>query len=127
VIGSRLFNALLRRLPRQFADRFAGELRVDVAALRRDARRRGGWIGEAIYVARELVTLWRLGRAERLRSTERQPQPRFLSSLLVDLTPRDPLTIAVVVTVMALTAIVAAAVPALRAARVDPIDALRTE
>jgi putative ABC transport system permease protein len=52
---------------------------------------------------------------------------RLLSSILYGVGPRDPLTIAVGVSVLAAGAAVAAWVPARRAARVDPVEALREE
>jgi predicted permease len=50
-----------------------------------------------------------------------------LKSLLFGVTARDPLTIALVVAVLMVTALAACAVPALRATRVDPMAALRDE
>jgi Acidobacterial duplicated orphan permease len=50
---------------------------------------------------------------------------RMLSSLLYGVSPRDPLTIAVGTGVLALGAVAAALVPALRASRVDPMDTLK--
>jgi len=52
---------------------------------------------------------------------------RLLSSVLYGVTPRDPLTIGVGVGLVALSATVAAFLPARRAARVDPVEALREE
>jgi len=50
---------------------------------------------------------------------------RLLASMLYDVRPTDPLTLAVVVSIVVSVAIAAAALPALRAARTDPITALR--
>jgi ABC-type antimicrobial peptide transport system permease subunit len=50
---------------------------------------------------------------------------RFLSSLLYQVTPTDPLTITVVTLLLMGVALVASLLPALRASRVDPIVALR--
>ena len=52
---------------------------------------------------------------------------RWVSELLFNVSPRDPLVYAAVGGVLLLVAIVASALPALRAARVDPIIALRFE
>ena len=52
---------------------------------------------------------------------------RFLSSLLVGVTPQDVPTLAAAALVLAVTAIVSAWIPARRAARVDPVTALRAE
>jgi putative ABC transport system permease protein len=52
---------------------------------------------------------------------------RVLRNLLFDLTPTDPVTYASIVIVLALTAAAASWLPARRAARVDPLEALRAE
>ena len=52
---------------------------------------------------------------------------RFLSSLLFEVSPADPLTIATVTVALAAVAAFACTVPALRATRVDPLSALRYE
>jgi ABC-type antimicrobial peptide transport system permease subunit len=52
---------------------------------------------------------------------------RLLSAILYGVTPRDPLTIAAGVALLTLGAAVAAYVPARRAARIDPVEALREE
>jgi ABC-type antimicrobial peptide transport system permease subunit len=51
----------------------------------------------------------------------------LLSSLLYGVRPWDPVTLAVVAAVLAAVALMAAAVPASRATRVDPVSALRAE
>lgn len=52
---------------------------------------------------------------------------RLVESFLYETTPHDPATFATVALVMAATAILAAWLPARRAARVDPVTALRSE
>jgi ABC-type antimicrobial peptide transport system permease subunit len=52
---------------------------------------------------------------------------RLIESFLYDTTPHDVPTFVVVALFMAITAIVAAWLPARRAARVDPVQALRAE
>jgi ABC-type lipoprotein release transport system permease subunit len=50
---------------------------------------------------------------------------RFARALLYEVTPGDPMTFAMVCTVLAVVASVAALVPARRAANVDPATVLR--
>ncbi|HKI72761.1 MAG TPA: ABC transporter permease, partial [Verrucomicrobiae bacterium] len=52
---------------------------------------------------------------------------RFLAAQLYSVTPTDPITFASVVLIFISVAVVACLVPALRAARVDPMEALRYE
>ena len=52
---------------------------------------------------------------------------QFLSGLLFEIEPTDPVTFLAVGAVLAVVALLAAFVPARRATRVDPIDALRAE
>ena len=52
---------------------------------------------------------------------------RLLRSFLFDLAPNDPLTLALAAAMLALVALAAGALPAWRAARLDPMSALRTE
>jgi ABC-type lipoprotein release transport system permease subunit len=50
-----------------------------------------------------------------------------MESLLYGVTPRDPATFAAVALLLLGIALAASAVPAFRAARVHPLEALRTE
>ena len=52
---------------------------------------------------------------------------RFVSELLFDTSPHDPAVFVVVVATLLATAVIASVVPAARAARVDPMEALRAE
>ena len=52
---------------------------------------------------------------------------RYLASVLVGVSPRDPVTLGAVALVFAVTALVASYLPARRATRVDPAVALRAE
>ena len=52
---------------------------------------------------------------------------RPLEGMLYGVAPRDPRTFAFVTLLLSMIAVVASAVPALRAARVDPLEALRSE
>jgi ABC-type antimicrobial peptide transport system permease subunit len=52
---------------------------------------------------------------------------RFMTSLIFDIPPVDPLTFAVVPAVLAAVALAAALVPARRAAALDPMRALRED
>jgi predicted permease len=52
---------------------------------------------------------------------------RVLSSLLFEISPRDPVTFAMVAAVLSVVALAACAVPAWRATRVDPLTVLRAE
>ena len=51
----------------------------------------------------------------------------LIAGLLFDVRPRDPLTFAVAAATLLVVAVVACWIPARRAARVDPLSALRTE
>jgi ABC-type antimicrobial peptide transport system permease subunit len=52
---------------------------------------------------------------------------RLLSNQLYGVSPGDPVTMGGVAAILALTAVLATWIPARRAARVDPIVAMRTE
>ena len=52
---------------------------------------------------------------------------RFLASLLYGVRPLDPLTLTLVAVAMIAVALLASYIPARRATRVDPMEALRYE
>jgi ABC-type antimicrobial peptide transport system permease subunit len=52
---------------------------------------------------------------------------RVIGALLWNVTPRDPLTYTGAAALLALTALLASLIPALKAARTDPLGALRSE
>jgi ABC-type lipoprotein release transport system permease subunit len=52
---------------------------------------------------------------------------RVLSNLLFGVSPRDPLTFAAVVAVIAVVGVAASVTPAWRASRVEPVVALRMD
>jgi len=52
---------------------------------------------------------------------------KAIEAMLFDVSARDPMTIAAVMALLAVTALTASSIPALRAASVDPLVALRDE
>jgi ABC-type antimicrobial peptide transport system permease subunit len=62
-----------------------------------------------------------LGSAAALAAT------RLLESLLFEVRPTDPVTYAAIASLMLAVGLVAGTVPARKAARIDPLDALRSE
>ncbi|MGH7505612.1 MAG: FtsX-like permease family protein, partial [Longimicrobiales bacterium] len=50
-----------------------------------------------------------------------------LASLLYNLSPTDPMTFAIIAIILSIVALIATVLPAMRAARVDPVVALRQE
>ena len=89
-------------------------IRVALGAARRDVLRLIVGQGTALAVAGSAI-----GLVAALAAT------RVLRSLLFDVAPFDPPTYVLVVVLLSLTAIVASWIPARRAARVDPVEALR--
>jgi len=51
--------------------------------------------------------------------------PRFAASLLYDVSPTDPVTFVAVIVVLAVAGLAATLIPALRAAKIQSVDALR--
>jgi predicted permease len=76
-------------------------------------------------VLREALLLSGIGVAAGLVAAF--PAARLIRSQLYGVAPSDPLTYAAIVTLLAFVSVAAAFVPASRAARVDPIVALRAE
>ena len=76
-------------------------------------------------VVRQGVTLAFIGTAVGLLTAS--VVTRFAASLLYDVKPTDPLTFAAVAGFLMAVALVACALPARAAARVNPVDALRAE
>jgi putative ABC transport system permease protein len=74
---------------------------------------RQGMIPAAAGLATGLLSAWLVSRV--------------LSSLLFGISPRDPMTFATVAGLLGVVALVACALPAWRATRVDPLKALRVE
>ncbi len=52
---------------------------------------------------------------------------RVMRSLLYEVAPSDPVTFGAIVVVLGAAAVLASWIPARRAARVDPVEALKTE
>jgi ABC-type antimicrobial peptide transport system permease subunit len=52
---------------------------------------------------------------------------QFMRTLLFGVAPADPVTLSAVVALLVATAVVAAYIPARRATRVDPVQALRQQ
>jgi putative ABC transport system permease protein len=83
---------------------------------------RGALVGLVMHQAAILAALGlALGLAGALLTT------KWMSSLLFGIKPRDPASLAAAVGILAATALLAAWIPARRAAAVDPIRALRIE
>jgi len=91
-------------------------VRLALGALRRDIFSRV--IGESMRV---VVIGLAVGLAIALVAAQ------AIQAVLFDISPRDPITIAAVIGLLAVTALAASGIPALRAASVDPLVALRDE
>jgi putative ABC transport system permease protein len=76
-------------------------------------------------VLREALVVTLIGSAAGLAAAV--AAATLLRSLLYGLSPHDPATLAVSVSVLLVVAMLAAAVPAWRASRTDPMTALRYE
>jgi ABC-type antimicrobial peptide transport system permease subunit len=81
--------------------------------------------GVVWLVVREGMTLTVVGLAAGLAGALAADQ--WIRSLLFDVTPADPTTFAGVACTLTVAAALATYLPARRAARVDPTDALRTD
>ena len=95
---------------REFGIRFA--LGAQAGSVRRLVLRRGGWLAAAGLA---------IGLAGAAAAT------RLAAPLLYDVSPLDPLSFAIASAILAAAILGASAVPAERAARVDPMKALRSE
>ena len=91
-------------------------VRIALGALPSDIRR--AVLGEAVVMAGTGIAI---GLAGALMLS------RFITSLVFEVSPSDPLTLIAVAVVLCASAIVAAWLPARRAMRVDPMIALRAE
>ena len=71
--------------------------------------------------------LWQMGLGLTLGLGGAFGLSRVLRTLLVQVTPTDPVTFAAITTTLTTVAIAACVIPARRATRVDPLIALRAE
>ncbi len=71
--------------------------------------------------------LWQMGLGLGLGLAAAFGVSRVLGTLLVDITPTDPVTFMVITLILAFVAVAACLIPARRATRVDPLVALRAD
>ena len=108
-VGGMLATSISRRLPELGVRMALGAQRRTLVAM----VIRHGMVLAAAGLAVGLPSAWLLSRV--------------LSSLLFEISPRDPITFATVAAVLSVVALVACAIPAWRVTRVDPISVLRME
>ena len=108
-VGGMLATSISRRLPELGVRMALGAQRRTLVAM----VIRHGMVLAAAGLAVGLPSAWLLSRV--------------LSSLLFEISPRDPITFATVAAVLSVVALVACAIPAWRVTRVDPITVLRME
>lgn len=106
-----------------------GLLAVLVSSRRRELGVRLAIGASPASVARLVIgdSLWNAGLGVVLGGVLSVITGRLIQGLLVDVSPHDPITLAVVVAALLSVAAVAALLPARRAARIDPVDALRAD
>ena len=108
-VGGMLATSISRRLPELGVRMALGAQRRTLVAM----VIRHGMVLAAAGLAVGLPSAWLLSRV--------------LSSLLFEISPRDPVTFTTVAAVLSVVALVACAIPAWRITRVDPITVLRME
>ena len=108
-VGGMLATSISRRLPELGVRMALGAQRRTLVGM----VIRQGMVLAAAGLAIGLPSAWLLSRV--------------LSSLLFEISPRDPITFATVAAVLSLVALVACAIPAWRVTRVDPLTVLRME
>jgi putative ABC transport system permease protein len=108
-VGGMLATSISRRLPELGVRMALGAQRRTLVAM----VIRHGMVLAAAGLAVGLPAAWLLSRV--------------LSSLLFEISPRDPTTFATVAAVLSVVALAACAIPAWRVTRVDPVTVLRME